>query len=201
MPLEPTLVRPYLEQIASLNDGRIVGLRHSFEFDAPDLPRQERIIASVKLAAEFGFSFDLVLFNRSLAATFDLVKACPEVQFILDHMGKPGIRERQLDPWRQQIADLAACPNIVCKISGATTEADYQHWTRVDLKPYIDHVIASFGWNRVLFGTDWPVCIQAGPLQRWLEVLRWCVQSASEAEQRQLFSETARRIYRFGSQR
>lgn len=199
MPVERPDRQDYLDQIAALNDGRIVGIRHSFEFDPPDFPCRDEVIAGVKLAAQYNFSVDLVLFHPSLSATLELVKACPEVPFILDHLGKPAIKQRLLDPWREQIAELASLGNVVCKISGVNTEADHQRWTKEDLKPYIDHAIQCFGWDRVMFGSDWPVCKLAGEYAQWLDALSWAIADASEADKQQLFSANARRIYRFAT--
>ena len=119
---------------------------------------------------------------------------------MLDHLGKPGVRQGLRHPWEEQIAELARCDNIACKLSGLTTEADHDHWTSEALKPYIDHVIRCFGWERVLFGSDWPVCDLAGGYSRWLSALSWAVADASEANQRKLFSDNARRIYRLGQE-
>jgi L-fuconolactonase len=194
-PIEQANLRTYLDQITGLGQGRIVGVRRSFEFEPPDFAQRAEVIAGAKTIGEYGYPVDLVLFHHSLAAAITLVRACPEVQFVLDHLGKPGVRQGLRHPWEEQIAELATLNNVVCKISGLTTEADHSHWTFEELKPYIDHVIHSFGWERVLFGSDWPVCELAGGYIRWLNALTWAVADASEANQRKLFSENARRIY------
>lgn len=195
-PLEQPELRTYLDQVMALGRGRIVGVRRSFEFMAPDFPRHGEVIAGVTLVGEYGLVVDLVLFHPALAATIELVRACPQVQFVLDHLGKPGIRQGLYQPWAGQIAELAALPNVACKLSGLTTEADRQHWSHADLKPYVDHVIGCFGWDRVLFGSDWPVCDLAGGYTRWLGALDWTIATAAEADKRKLFCENARRIYR-----
>jgi L-fuconolactonase len=200
-PIEQPDLRDYLDQLAELNESRngarIVGVRRSFEFEPPDFPRRDETIAGVKLAAKHGYSVDLVLFNASLSATIELVKACPEARFILDHIGKPSIKKGLLHPWREHIEELAKLDNVVCKISGVNTEADQQRWTPIELLPYIKHAIRCFGWDRVMFGSDWPICTLAGTYEAWLEALNWALDGTSEADRRKLFCENARQVYRF----
>jgi L-fuconolactonase len=114
---------------------------------------------------------------------------------VLDHLGKAPIRAGAAGQWREQIAELASLPNIVCKISGLMTEADPALWRTQDLVPYIDHAIQCFGWDRVLFGSDWPVCQLAGTYERWLDVVNWAVRNASETQKQALFANNARRTY------
>ncbi|HWE60354.1 MAG TPA: amidohydrolase family protein, partial [Chloroflexota bacterium] len=181
-PIERPECHDYLEQIVAMHSGRIVGVRRSFEFEPADFPRYDQTIAGVTLLAAYDLSFDLVLYERSLPAVLELVRACPGVQFVLDHLGKPAIRERMLHPWQELLAQLAACDNVCCKISGLMNEAG-PGWRRDDLRPYIDHAIACFGWDRVLFGSDWPVCTVAGTYEEWLAVVEWAVAQASEEDQ------------------
>ena len=195
-PLDQPHLRTYLDQVAGLDDGCITGVRRSFEFEAPDFPSSNEVVAGINMLAEYGYTCDLVFYHRSLPAVVELVKACPGVQFILDHLGKPPIREARFDPWARQLAELAACPNIVCKVSGLTTEAEHQRWTRTELKPYIDHALQCYGWDRVMFGSDWPVCNLAGGFERWLDAILWAIADATEDNKRRFFSENARRIYR-----
>jgi L-fuconolactonase len=173
------------------------GVRGSFEFEPPEFAASAAMIGGARSAARFGYSVDLVLFERSLPATIQLVESCPEVRFVLDHLGKPRIREGVMHPWREQVAQLAQAPNIVIKISGLITEADRVHWTKEQLKPYIDHAIACFGWDRVLFGSDWPVSTLAGGYDPWVEAAAWATAGADESDRRKFFSENARRVYRF----
>jgi L-fuconolactonase len=198
-PIEQSNLHSYLDEITALGQGRIVGIRRSFEFEPVDFACRPEVMAGVQLIGEYGYSLDLVLFPPALAATLELVRACPQVQFVLDHLGKPGVRRGLFHPWAEQIAELATLPQVACKLSGLTTEADHGRWQPEDLKPYLDHVITCFGWERVRFGSDWPVCELAGGYRRWLEALQWAIADATEAEKRQLFSDNARRIYRLGT--
>jgi L-fuconolactonase len=142
--------------------------------------------------------FELCIRHPQFANTIELVRRCPEVSFILDHIGKPGIAAGLLDPWRSHIAEIARLPNVVCKLSGVTTEADHAGWSRDQLRPYIDHVIEAFGFSRAMYGGDWPVCELAGHYQQWLATLEWATAGCSPDERRSLFRDTAARTYRIG---
>jgi L-fuconolactonase len=195
-PLEQPELPDYLARIIALNDPRIVGVRRSFEFEPDDFPSRREVVAGVRRLADFGLSFDLVLFHRSLKAAIELVRQCPDVSFILDHLGKPPIRERQLRPWSSRIAELAALPNVVCKISGMTTEAEHETWTVDDLAPYFHRAVECFGWDRLLFGSDWPVCNLAGGYESWLRAADELLAGVSSADRAKFFTGNAVRIYR-----
>jgi L-fuconolactonase len=131
-----------------------------------------------------------------MANTIRLVEQCPNVQFILDHIGKPDIKNHVVDPWREEIKLLSGFPNVWCKLSGLVTEADHQKWTKEDLKPYIDHVIECFGFDRVMYGGDWPVAYQATEYPRWVDTLAWAVSGCTEDELRNLFRDNAIMFYK-----
>lgn len=149
-----------LERLAE--NPRLVGLRHVAQ-DEPDddfLARPD-LIAGVRRAAAFGLTYDILIYERQLPAAIRLVQACPEQTFILDHLGKPAIRTGALSPWREQLRELARFPKVFCKTSGLVTEADPKTWTRADLRPYLDAALEAFGPSRLMFGSDWPVCLLA----------------------------------------
>lgn len=162
---------------------------------ADDFCVRPGFVAGVKLLPEFGFTFEICVKHRHLANAVKLVRQCPEVMFILDHIGKPGIRDGLLEPWRQDIRDLAALPNAHCKVSGLVTEADHQNWTRDQLRPYIDHVIECFGFDRVMYGGDWPVSTLATKYPNWVATLDWAVSGCGEDEQRKLYRDNAVAFY------
>ena len=137
--------------------------------------------------------------DEQLPAVAKLVEQCPDVSFVLNHLGKPRIREGALKPWDESIRKLAALPNIGCKISGAMTQADWKSWTPDQLKPYINHALQVFGFNRVMFGSDWPVCSLAGSFRQWLEVLGETTSGCTRSERERLFSGNARKFYRIGA--
>ncbi len=125
--------------------------------------------------------------------------ALPAVSFVLDHIGKPDIQHRLLDPWRAELAELAGLPNVVCKLSGLVTEADHQHWQPADLRPYIEHVLEVFGPERVMYGSDWPVATLAARYEQWVEALAQATAGLPEAAQRKLWVENARAFYRLAT--
>ena len=127
-----------------------------------------------------------------------MVAQCPEVRFVLDHMGKPGIKAGLFEPWAAQLRELSRFPNVACKISGVITEADHKTWTREQVKPYITHAIDCFGFERAMFGSDWHVQELAGTYPGWIEVVDWVIADASSDEKRKFYRDTAKRVYRLG---
>ena len=175
----------------------IKGIRRIIQFE----PDQEfclrpDFVRGVQLLPAYGLSFDLCINHTQLANTIKLVRQCEEVGFVLDHIGKPDIKAGHLDPWRAELKELAALPNVHCKLSGLVTEADHAKWTPADLQPYIDHVIACFGFDRVMFGGDWPVSTQASDYPRWVNTLDAALRGASAADLRKLYVTNAETFYR-----
>jgi L-fuconolactonase len=162
----------------------------------PDFVLRPAFLEAIRLLPERNLSFDICIFHHQLPSTLEMVRRCPGVSFVLDHIGKPGIKAGLIDPWRRHIRELAALPNVVCKLSGVTTEADHAAWTREQLRPYIDHVIDSFGVDRVMYGGDWPVSELAGRYPQWLETLDWATGQLTRAEKRKLFRDNAIKTYR-----
>jgi L-fuconolactonase len=189
-------VRSYLEALLEI-DSRIRGIRRIYQAE-PDLAFCLRpgFVRGVQLLPEYGLSFDICINHRQLANTVELVRRCPDTSFILDHIAKPNIKDHLLDPWRAEMAALAALPNVICKVSGLVTEADPEDWTADDLEPYLAHVLAVFGEDRVAFGGDWPVCTQAASYRRWVDTLDALTASLTPTAKRKLWSENARRFYR-----
>ncbi|MCP4309544.1 MAG: amidohydrolase family protein, partial [bacterium] len=126
----------------------------------------------------------------------ELVRRCPEVRFMLDHIGKPGIKDGISEPWRTQMRELATLPNVECKISGVVTEADHKAWTYDQVAPYVAHAIDCFGFDRVAFGGDWPVAELASNLVEWVGIVDRVTQGASPEELRKLYRDNAIRFYR-----
>lgn len=188
--------RAFLAALKQL-DPRIKGVRRIIQFE-PDLAfcLQPDFIRGVQILPEYGFSFDICIDYRHLTNTITLVRQCPHTSFILDHSGKPNIKEHMLDPWREQMQELAAFPNVMCKVSGLVTEADHAHWSPADLAPYVAHVLAAFGEDRVAFGGDWPVVLEASSYARWVETLDTLTAQLSPQAKRKLWAENARRFYR-----
>lgn len=187
--------RPDLEALAA--NPLIKGIRRIIQFEPdPAFCLRPDFVRGVQALPDYGLSFDICISHGQMANTIALVRQCPDVQFILDHIGKPNIKDQLMEPWKQELKTLAQFPNVWCKMSGLVTEADFQRWRKEDLRPYIDHVLECFGFGRVMYGGDWPVAYQATEYPRWVETLQWAVSGCSENEARALFHDNAVAFYR-----
>lgn len=184
----------YLDQIAGHR--KLKGIRRVLHTQPDDVGQGATFIRNVAALSSYGLSFDICVLARQIPIAIKLISKCPDVAFILDHCGVPQVKEKSLDPWRACITEIAQFPNICCKISGLVAYADPKRWTIDDLRPFVEHSIASFGWNRVLFGSDWPVCTLSASYQQWVEALQAITREAGEVNQRKLFCDNATRIYR-----
>jgi L-fuconolactonase len=153
-------------------------------------------LEGVRLVGRHGLSFDFCVLHWGLVYCIEVAKRCPDVQFVLDHIGKPDIKNGIREPWWSQIAELARLPNVTCKLSGVATEADHTNWTESQLVPYVAHVIDCFGFDRVMYGSDWPVSELTHRYPDWVAILDRIVAKASETEKRKLYRDTAMRVYR-----
>ncbi len=197
IPLEKgEAVRPELDAYARLGTAR--GVRRLIErhADEPGWALRDDFVAGVRLLPEYGFSFDLCLYHPQLAEVTELCRRCPEVRFVIDHIAKPGIRDGLTEPWRRQMRDIATLPNVHCKISGVATEADHRNWSEKDVAPYIAHAVDCFGFDRVMFGGDWPVSELATPYRRWVDCVDAVVAGAGEGDRRKLYRDNAKAFYR-----
>ncbi|HZB96549.1 MAG TPA: amidohydrolase family protein, partial [Herpetosiphonaceae bacterium] len=192
--------RAFLEALVAV-DPRIKGVRRIVQSEPEvDFCLRPDFVRGVRLLPEYGLSCDICIRHPQLASTIKLVRQCPETSFILDHIGKPNIKDHVLDPWWEEMRELASLPNVICKVSGMVTEADPQHWTPDDLAPYLAHVLDVFGEDRVAFGGDWPVVTQAASYRRWVETLDALTAHLSPEARRKLWAENARRFYRLAPQ-
>ena len=187
-------VAPFVEKLAE--NPLVKGIRRLIQSESVDFCVHPDFVSGVKTLSRYGLSFDICIFHPQLANAIRLVEQCPHVQFILDHIGKPDIKNQLFDPWKQEIQTLAAFPNVHCKISGLVTEADFEAWTSADLQPYIEHVITCFGFDRVIYGSDWPVSTQATDYPRWVHTLTEAVSGCSSEALGNLFRDNAIKFYR-----
>lgn len=151
---------------------------------------------NVRRLAGTGLTFDLVVLPRQLKKAIALVDSAPDVQFVLDHCGVPDIKGGAGHPWREDMAEIARRPNVVGKISGVVAYADPGSWTVDDLRPWVEHTVGSFGWDRVVWGSDWPVCTLGGSLSTWVAATHALLAGASADEKAALLSANARRIWK-----
>ncbi|MEV6149943.1 amidohydrolase family protein [Nonomuraea sp. NPDC052129] len=180
--------------------GGLVAIRHGVQAE-PDpgwltRPDVRRGLAAV---ASAGLAYDLLTLPHQLPAAIETVAALPELTFVLDHLSKPPIASGQLEPWASRIRELAAHPNVYCKLSGMVTEADWASWRVADLRPYAETVLAAFGPERVMFGSDWPVCLLAADYQRVVSAAEELCAGLSAGERAAVFGGTACRAYRLGN--
>ena len=190
----------YLAQI--VGHPNLKGLRRILHVVHDDVSLSPHFIPHLQALAQHQLSFDLCVLGRQLPLALRLVAACPDTQFILDHCGNPDLASGDIAGWRSGMTEIAQAPNVVCKVSGIVVNTKPEgwpgNWQLDDLRPAIEHVIASFGWERVMFGSDWPVCTQAATLSQWVEALLEITKSAGAANQQKLFATNAERVYRLG---
>lgn len=186
----------YLDGVLEQAGAMVKGVRRSFELSPPEALTTSSLGADLAAAGERGLSVDLVLFEGLLPQAFELAKSAGDVRFVLDHLGKPRVTELAMEPWRKWMKALGGLDNVVCKISGLAVEAHDPNWAARDLFPYLEVALECFGWQRVLFGTDWPVCDLAGGVGRWSEAVNMWTASCSALERSRLFWDNAASFWR-----
>jgi L-fuconolactonase len=192
-------VREHLESLLAISP-LIKGVRRNLQDETePNFCLQPDFVAGVRLLTEYNLSFDLCIKHWQLPGVIELVSRCPDTAFILDHLGKPDIKQRQLDSWQTDLRRLAELPNVVCKISGMVTEAHHERWQLADLEPFVNVALESFGEERVLFGSDWPVLLLASTNRRWYEALETFTTRLPLQTRHKLWSENAQHFYRMNS--
>jgi L-fuconolactonase len=175
------------------------GVRHLIQGEAdPGFCLTPAFVEGVRECGEIGLSFDICVRHPQLASVVELVRRCPATSFVLDHAGKPDLRLNVLDSWRTHITELAACPNVACKISGLVTEAGTAALDPARFVPTINHLIETFGPSRLLFGSDWPVVKLSSPYSTWLQMARSLLSHLPPTDQAAIFQGNAGRIYRLG---
>lgn len=177
-------------------NSRLVGVRHVIQ-DEPDedFMLGKAFLQGIEKLAQHNLSYDLLIFPKHLKNTVELVRMFPEQRFVLDHMAKPFIRDGIMDPWRQDMEALAALPNVWCKISGMVNEADLKNWKYEDFVPYLDVVAEAFGTDRLMLGSDWPVCCLAGEYHEILAIPRRYFEDMDPAQQEKIFRSNAIECY------
>jgi predicted TIM-barrel fold metal-dependent hydrolase len=192
--LEQTDFPAWLEEFGG--QPHLCGVRRALHNQNDELSRSPTFVRNMRSLASTRLTFDLCITQRQIPIAAELVGRCPDVPFVLDHCASPEIDGHSLRPWRDQLKDLAAFANVVgCKLSGLMTCAIRDGWTYDDLRPVVEHVLECFGAERVMFGSDWPVCTQVGSLRAWVKTVRELTCGLSELQRAQLFRDNAIRIY------
>ena len=174
------------------------GIRRIIQFeDDIDFCLRPDFVEGVRTLADHGLSFDICVDHRHMASVLKFVEKLPEVPMILDHIGKPAIRDGRLEPWASQMRALATFDNVVCKISGVATEAAWD-WKADDLTPYLDVAFEAFGMGRTMFGGDWPVTLQAVEPNRWIAILDAYLEGQTDSDRTAFWRNNAIKTYRLG---
>jgi L-fuconolactonase len=188
------------EAIAALRAGpggeRLVGIRHQVH-DEADLEwlLREDVVRGIRAVGAAGLAYDLLVRPRELPAALQVTRRLPDVRFVIDHLAKPPIATGALEPWRGLLAPFADLDHVACKVSGLVTEAAWASWTPADLQPFMDHAIEVFGPQRLLFGSDWPVCLLAATYAEVVEAALATMSALDVTEQTAVMGGNATRIY------
>lgn len=184
----------YLER--QQGDPFIKGFRRVLHVMPDELSDSALFRDNIKRLSGSGLTFDLVVLPHQIPRAIALADLAPDVQFVLDHCGVPDIKGRAEHPWREHMAEIARRPNVIGKISGVVAYADPSSWSVENLRPYVEHTIGSFGWDRVVWGSDWPVCTLGGGLATWVAATHALIAGASPEERMKLLSGNARRMWK-----
>jgi L-fuconolactonase len=196
-PLADSELERALDALAS--NPILKGFRHVIQAEPDEnYILREDFNRGISALTKAGLVFDILILERQLPQAIEFVSRHPRQRFVLDHIGKPAIADHRYEPWRTNIARLAERENVSCKVSGMVTEASWQSWSEDDLRPYWDSVLEAFTPQRLMFGSDWPVCLVASSYSRWLEVVHKWVRRLSAPEQERILGATATEVYQLG---
>ena len=174
---------------------KLLGVRHIVQSEPDDFLARSTFRRGIGVLERAGLAYDILVYARQLPAAIDFVAAFPRQRFVLDHLGKPDIRAEAFDSWRRDLDTLAAFPNVFAKVSGLVTEAHWREWTAAGLRRYVDAALESFGADRLMIGSDWPVCTVAGAYGRVMDVVLTALAARTAAERDAVLGGTARRFW------
>jgi L-fuconolactonase len=176
---------------------KLRGFRHIVQAEPDErFLLRDDFCRGVRCLREFGLTYDILIYPKQLPAACEFADRFPDHPFVIDHLAKPLIRDRKVDQWREQMRRIATHPNVYCKLSGIITEADWRNWSADDCRPYLDVVFEAFGPNRLMFGSDWPVCLLAGTYRRVKGLIDDYARSLSAADRERIFGLNAAKFYR-----
>jgi L-fuconolactonase len=175
---------------------KLRGFRHVAQAEPDDrFLSRANFVEGVAQLCTFGFTYDILIYPKQLPAAIELAARLPEQRFVIDHLAKPDIKAGKTAPWAAQMREMAQNENVFCKLSGLVTEADWKHWKADDFKPYLDVVFEAFGVERLMFGSDWPVCLLAATYPQMKQLIENYVKGCSEADKENIFGGNAARFY------
>ena len=176
---------------------KLVGVRHIVQSEPDDrFLLREAFLRGISLLEEFDLAYDILIYTKHLPVAAEFVERFPKHRFVLDHLAKPPIKTGEIEAWSLGVRRLAAFPNVWCKLSGLVTEAHWQRWTSEDIRPYLDAAFDAFGADRLMIGSDWPVCLVAGSYGRTVDVVKSYVQDMPAHARDAVLGENARRFWR-----
>ena len=190
--LAPTLVER-LEHFSQFD--RFCGVRHVAQAEADNFLARDDVARGIEMLREYNLTYDILVYPHQLPAALSLVEKLPDSSFVVDHLAKPRIREGKLEPWATLLRAMAQYPNVWCKLSGLVTEANWDRWSQEDIRPYLDVVFEAFGPDRIMFGSDWPVCLLAASYHEVQDLVEGYVTSLSVFERDKLFGGNAAAFY------
>lgn len=194
VPLVEDNITEYLDRFS--NDKKLKAVRHVVQGEPDDnFILRKDFNRGIKKLTDYDLIYEILIFEKHLPQTIRFVDDHPGQVFVLDHIAKPRIKENIISPWKENIRELARRENVFCKLSGMVTEADYNSWTTAGLKPYADVILDAFGPERLMFGSDWPVCLVAAEYEQWIKTVRSFIQELSENEQEMIMGKTAEKVY------
>ena len=196
--LESIDIRPQLEKYLSHPGAKTLVSIRDIAQDKPD-PNwflREDVIKNIHRIAEYGLTFDILTKPPQLAAAVEMVKQSPQNTFVLDHISKPYIAKNKMQPWADQISEIASHENVFVKVSGLFTEANWHNWNHQNFAPYLDHILNTFTPARMMFGSDWPVCLLAATYTDTINLMEEFVKEFSISEQELFWANTAKRAYK-----
>lgn len=194
LPLAADNIQEVMEKYKS--NPWLKGVRHVVQGEPdPAFILGDKFNRGVAQLKHYGLVYDILIFENQLPNTICFADQHPGQQFVLDHIAKPKIKANEFEPWAANIKELAKRENVSCKISGMVTEADYKLWTAEQLQPYFDTVMEAFGPARLMFGSDWPVCLVATSYSKWLGLVKNTISSFSREEQDMILFKNAQSVY------
>ena len=175
---------------------KLKGFRHILQGESQrDLMLQPEFLRGIKALTEFNYTYDILIFPDQLGFTKQFVAQFPQQKFVIDHLAKPYIKDKKIDEWKIDIQKVAKYENVYCKISGYVTEADLKNWKKEDFIPYFDIVVNAFGIDRIMFGSDWPICLAGSEYNEVVNIVKDYFSSFTQNEQEQFFGNTAIKFY------
>lgn len=177
------------------NKTKLKGFRHIVQGEPDDFLLQPDFIAGVKKLKDFNYTYDILIYERQLKSALHFVRQLSDNKLVIDHIAKPDIRNKSLNRWSNYMREIASQENVYVKVSGMVTEADFKHWKKEDFFIYLDHVLEYFGPDRIMYGSDWPVCLVAADYAEQWDIVQTYFSRLSRNEQQKIFGENAIRFY------